>query len=841
MYTKLIFNFARLTKSSMPKSFIHPVFILFLITGKLFSQNPKKILHTKFTTEKIIIDGKFEEASWKNAEIATNFLMTNPDNGKPEKTERKSEVKVIYTNEALYIAAILSDNEPSKIGKELTLRDNFVTADHFGVQINGYNDGQQEFRFFVSASGVQMDCVYTESNGEDFSWNAIWDSKTAINDTGWVIEMKIPYAALRFPSDAKQTWGINFYREIIRDRQQFTWNLINNNINNEANQAGILEGIENIKTPTRLFFIPYSSQYFNANDKQKTTGEFKGGLDIKYGINDAFTLDAILIPDFGQTAFDRVELNLGPFEQQFSENRPFFTEGTELFNIGNLVYSRRIGGNPSLSSELNTNEVYVENQSIVNLLNALKISGRTKSGLGVGVLNAVTNKTVDEIRNTVTGETRRVTTEPIANYNVFVLDQRFRQNSSISLINTNVMRNGDFRDANVTALVYDLNTKSNSFKLSGDYKYSYVNDFQSLENKEGYNTSINCAKTKGKYRYSVGSQYVSDDWDNNDLGINFQSHYQSYYGNASYRILNPTKNFNSFGVFLNAYSEFDNRTTRIQGANISLQSNFTSKKNDFYNFGMNSRPMEIYDFYEPRSTNNERFLTIPSSFNSFFYFSSNYNRKFALDINPSIGFVNEKGRMSYNLFISPRYRFNDHFSLIYSFSYNVQKNNIGYVDQDASLNEIYIGRRDRTTYSNSLTSKYTINDVMNINLSIRHYLSYAEYNRYYKLLDDGSLQTDPTYITNNDINFATWNLDLSYSWWFAPGSQISILYRNNSFTSQFGSTIEKGYLENLNATLNNSVLDHIFSISIRYFIDYNSVKNAKITKTFTKPKDRIHF
>ena len=158
--------------------------------------------------------------------------MNNPDNGKPEKPERKSEVKVIYTNEALYIAASLYDNEPLKIGKELTLRDNFVTADHFGVQLNGYNDGQQEFRFFVSAAGVQMDCVYTENNGEDFSWDAIWDSQTAITETGWVVEMKIPYAALRFPTDIKQTWGLNFYREIIRDRQQFSWNLINNNINN---------------------------------------------------------------------------------------------------------------------------------------------------------------------------------------------------------------------------------------------------------------------------------------------------------------------------------------------------------------------------------------------------------------------------------------------------------------------------------------------------------------------------------------------------------------------------------------------------------------------------------
>lgn len=830
----------------MPKYSIYSICIVFLITGTLFSQNPKKTLHTKFTSEKIVIDGKFDEASWKDAEIATDFLMTNPDNGKPEKSERKSEVKIIYTNEALYIAATLSDNEPSKIGKELALRDNFVTADHFGVLINGYNDGQQEFRFFVSAAGVQMDCVYTENNGEDFSWNAIWDSKTTITEKGWVIEMKIPYAALRFPSDAKQTWGINFYREIIRDRQQFTWNLINNNINNEANQAGILEGIENIKTPTRLFFIPYSSQYINANDSQKRTGEFKGGLDIKYGINDAFTLDAILVPDFGQTAFDRVELNLGPFEQQFSENRPFFTEGTELFNKGDLVYSRRIGGEPSISYSLLNAALPAgfeisEYPEKVNLLNALKVSGRTKKGLGIGVLNAITEKTFAKIRNTTTGESYEGVIEPLANYNVFVLDQRFRKNSSISFVNTNVMRNGDFRDANVSALIFDLNTKKNTYNLNGDFKYSYINEIQDLTDRKGYNSSANFAETSGKYRYSFGCQYVSEDWDNNDLGINFQSHYQSYYGNASYRILNPTKIFNTFGVYFNAYSEFDNRTTRIQGANLSLQSNFTSKKNDFFNFGINIRPVTIYDFYEPRSDNNERFLAIPKSFNSFFYFSSNYNRKFALDFNPSIGFVDEKGRMGYNFFLSPRYRFNDHISLIYSFSYNVQKNNIGYVDDDTSLNEIYMGRRDRTTFSNSLTSKYTINEVMNINLSVRHYLSYAEYNRYYTLLDDGSLQINPIYTTNNDISFSTWNLDLSYSWWFAPGSQISILYRNNSFISEFGTTLEKNYLDNLKSNLTDSVLDHIFSISIRYFIDYNSLKNSSLSKTFTKPKEKIHF
>jgi hypothetical protein len=799
-------------------------FIFFTVTFFGFSQTQKKTLQTKFSEEKIVIDGKFDEPVWQNTPIATDFIMIAPDNGKPEAKERRSEVKVIYNNDAIYIAASLFDNEPTKIRKELTTRDNFATADHFGVYLNGYNDGQQEFRFFVSAAGVQIDVLYTDSNGEDATWNAIWDSHVELTKFGWTVEMKIPYAALRFSSEEKQTWGLNFYREVIRDRFQYTWNLIDNKIGSEANQAGILAGIENIKTPTRLFLIPYSSFYLNANDGLKTKGEFKGGLDVKYGINDAFTLDAILVPDFGQTAFDRVELNLGPFEQQFSENRPFFTEGTELFSKGNLVYSRRIGGNPSIYPELNSDEEVTKYPSNVNLLNALKISGRTKSGLGVGILNAITKKTFADIRNKITNETRQEVIEPLANFNIFVLDQRFRKNSSVSFINTNVTRNGNFRDANVSALVFDLNTKKNTYNMNGDFKYSYINEFQNLEDKKGINTSFNIQETSEKYRYGIGGQYVSNDFDNNDLGINFQTHYHALYGNASYRILKSTKIFNSFGIFTNLYSEFDNRTGRIQAANINLNINTTSKKNDYYGFGANSRPLKISDFYEPRSINEIRYLTIPRSINTWFYFSSNYNRKFAIDLNPSFGVVNEDGRRNYGFYISPRYRFDDHFSLVYDFSYNVQKNNIGYVDEDNTLNEIYIGRRERTTFSNSISGKYTINDVMNLNLSVRHYVSNAAYDKYYTLQNDGSLLENSSYTTNNDRNFSTWNLDLSYSWWFAPGSQISILYRNSSFARQFGTSIDKDYLNNLKINLNDKTLDHILSVSIRYFIDYNSLK-----------------
>ena len=475
--------------------FMKKIILLCLIFICATTYSQKKSLKTVPISGNLIIDGNLDEPNWKTAFAANNFYMFAPDNGKLISQEKETDVKILYDNEAIYIGATLYDDEPNKILKEITQRDDQGTSDNFGVFINGFNDGQQDFRFFCTASGTQMDCLATDLNGEDFSWDAIWTSKTRINDCGWVVEMKIPYAALRFSNNKIQTWGINFVRDIKRENSIYTWTNIDNKIGNIIQQAGILEGIENIKTPTRLFFMPYSSFYLNANGAQKTLGTFKGGMDIKYGINDAFTLDAILIPDFGQTKYDDKILNLGPFEQQFNENRAFFTEGTDLFNKGNLLYSRRIGASPSIYPTTASNEEIIDNPSSVNLINALKVSGRTKNGLGIGFLNAVTEITTAKIRNNDNQSIRSEIVEPLTNYNVLVLDQRFRKNSSVSFVNTNVTRNGSFRDANVSALVWDLNTKKNTYNLSGDFKYSYVNDITA---KKGIYSSLNIGETSGQ-------------------------------------------------------------------------------------------------------------------------------------------------------------------------------------------------------------------------------------------------------------------------------------------------------------------------------------------------------
>ncbi len=797
-----------------------PYILLFCIClFHAISYGQKKTLHA-VASGAITIDGKFDEPIWEYAPIAKDFVMFSPDNGKPISENKKTEVQVVYNDDAIYIAAKMYDDEPNKIRKEITQRDIFGTADHFGVFINGFNDSQQDFRFFVSASGVQIDCIFTNSDGEDFTWDAIWDSKVVMTDYGWAVEMKIPYAALRFTKDEKQTWGINFYREIRNARQAYTWNFIDSKINNDSAQSGILDGIDNIKTPTRLFLIPYSSFYLNANTEQKTRGEIKGGLDVKYGITDAFTLDAILVPDFGQTKFDNVELYLGPFEQQFSENRPFFTEGTDLFSKGDLVYTRRIGKAPGIT--VGADETVEDYPNSIKLINALKVSGRTKSGLGIGVLNAVTENTSALVRNTTSNTTRLATVQPITNYNAIVLDQRFRKNSSVSFVNTNVTRDGSFRDANVSAIGFDLNTKENTYNLQGDFKYSYINENTGIADKKGFNTSLGFGETSGKYRYSIKGKYVSKDFDNNDLGINFLTHYHSLYGDGSYRILNPTKHYNTFLAITNMYAEFENQTGKLQAYNTNISINSNDKVNDYYAYGIRSRPLKTYDFYEALSADDSKYLAVPANADFWFYYSSNYNAKFAVDFNPTATIFNEKGRITYGFLISPRYRFNDHFSLIYQFNFARQNKNVGNTFSTENGDYLF-ARRDIISYSNTLQGKYALNNKMSLNLSVRHYWSYVNNHDYLNLQNDGTVTANTTNLQDLDQNLNLWNFDLSYNWWFAPGSQVSVLYRNSSFL--YERQFSRNYDTNFTKAIDNENLNHIFSISVRYFIDYNSLKH----------------
>ncbi|MFT7499343.1 MAG: hypothetical protein ACI8QP_001946, partial [Porticoccaceae bacterium] len=397
------------------------IFCFSLINAQ--DQTNRKTITTTRVSKAPKIDGNLNDKAWKGAEVMTDFIEMRPDNGKQAHADYKTEVKVVYDDKGVYISAVLFYPDVNNIPMQYASRDNFGQVDFFSVIINPNDDGQNGFEFIVQSTGNQADAKISNGN-EDFNWSAVWESNVKTTDKGLNIEMTIPYRALRFSNQPTQSWGFNFHRKLENLNSQYTWNHIDNTVGSWTQYDGLVKGFENLKPPTRLSFYPYASITSDTNDGV-TENDWSLGMDVKYGLSENFTLDATLIPDFSQAGFDDVQLNLGPFEQQFSEQRQFFTEGTDLFSKGRLFYSRRVGGSPiGALEDIDENiEEYTDYPRKVTMLNAVKISGRTKSGLGIGFFNAITEETKATVRNTDTEQTREVITNPLSNYNILVLDQ----------------------------------------------------------------------------------------------------------------------------------------------------------------------------------------------------------------------------------------------------------------------------------------------------------------------------------------------------------------------------------------------------------------------------------
>lgn len=805
---------------------------LFLVTALTFltlfqvTAQDKKAYTIARTEKAPKIDGVLDDAVWNTAEIATDFVQFKPTVGKTMPENKRTEVKMTYDDSGIYIAAYLYD-DPNDMMKQFTQRDDFGQSDFFGVIFNPNNDAQNNTEFFVFSSGTQADATESPGNGEDFGWNAVWESATTTVEDGWIVEMKIPYRALRFTQQENPTWGIQFHRHYRNTREQNTWNAVD--ITSGAPIGffnGELKGLTSLEPLTRLSFYPFASAIVDNFDGE-TISNFNAGLDIKYGITENFTLDATLIPDFSQVGFDDVQLNLGPFEQTFSEQRQFFTEGVDLFRKGNLFFSRRIGSAPVGSPNLNENEIIDGDfPDKTSLLNAIKVSGRTKNGLGVGFFNAVTEKTNVDIIDTVTGEKRSETVEPLTNYNIMVVDQQFNKNSSVTLINTNVTRNGSgFRDANVTGLLFDLKNKKNTYGATADVKMSNIN----LENgtQTGISTSLSLGKNSGKYRWSAYHELADKDYDINDIGLIFRNNYSNVGANFSYQIFEPTETLNNFSI--SAWTNYNSlyQPGTFTGYNFGGSIFAVGKKSLMaYGGNFNIQPGKQFDYFGPRVDN--RFFITEDWLNTSAFISTNYNKKYAIDVNLGYETLFEDERSYENVFFSiePRVKFNENFIVIYSFNWDQELRERGWIDFIGD--DIIYGQRDQVTITNSISGSYNFNALNSLTLSFRNFWSAVQYeNDIYALSENGRLNRDNNYtkddIDDPDVNFSTWNLNLTYSWQFGPGSFLTAQYRNRIFNinndgkQTFGSSISD-LLEQPNG--------NTFSLKMVYFLDYNDIKKV---------------
>ncbi len=799
--------------------YILSLLLLLLSTSTFFSQEKKEIEANRISNPPKI-DGVLDDDIWKSISGVSDFKMFEPGNEGLISQEYQTIIKMAYDDNAIYIAAYMFDPNSNKILRQLSQRDDvFVQADLFYIALNTLNDGINETRFYVTSAGTIGDSKSSQ-NEEDFNYNVVFDCKTSIDNKGWYAEYKIPYNALRFPEIEIQDWSVNFYRELKNKNETHSWNFIDNKKGNEKLYNGLIKGIKDINPPVRLTFYPFA-QGLVSNLDSDTETNITAGLDLKYGISDSFTLDLTLVPDFGQTAFDEVRLNLGPFEQTFDENRAFFTEGVELFNKGEIFFSRRIGGPPSGTIEdLNTNEDIIESPSNVNILNAIKISGRTKKGLGIGFLNSITERTYATIRDTVSGTTRKSIIEPISNYNVFVLDQVFSGNSSISLINTNVLRDGiDFRDANVTAGVFSIADKENRFRTSGRAIFSNVNEGEGF--KTGFQSEFDIFRTEGNLRYRVGHDFANTTLDINDLGVNFRNNYNNFVAGVSYEIFEPSKLFNKYEISLTARHRRLYKPDVQTGNNLSLDSFFFTANR--FAFGLDADlNSERKDYFEPR-IDGKYFIYAPN-FRVSTWISTDFRKKFAFDLRGGIRNFIDDEQYNYKIGFTPRYRVSNHFILIWESELYTSKNNKGYIDDNGI--DVYFGQRDILNLENSLQASYNFDPYKAIDLRFRNFWGTADYNDnlFFLLNQNGTLSQFDYDISeyNPNRNFNIWNIDLSFRWRFAPGSELTFLYRNQIFNEDNLSDINFG--DSLDNLFEQSA-QHTLSIRVTYFLDYNNFKN----------------
>jgi hypothetical protein len=809
------------------------LFLLLLISFDGFGQ---KQLQAQFTTEKMSIDGILNESSWSSDAILSPFIQIKPEPGKPSKS--LTRVQLLYDQDAVYFGFFCQD-PPDSISNVLSLRDDYnPNCDIIGIFLDTYNDNQNGFYFGLTSRGVQLDAKIAANDYND-RLNLVWHSAVQIVENGWIAEIRIPYSALRFPQKEVQDWGVNFGRQIARNREEASWVAVNPDLENMLLESGDITNIKNISPPLRLALIPYVSAYAdevrNEDGSKSLLRSFNGGMDIKYGVNEAFTLDLTLVPDFGQVVFDQQVLNLTPFEVQFNENRQFFTEGMELFNKAGIFYSRRIGiqAPNKVTQTLLKEDEYLENvPGSSQLYNASKLSGRNSNGLGIGVFNAVNAEQIATAVSTIDASKREVLISPLTNYNVLVFDQNLKNNSSITFTNTNVWRSGSFYDANVSAFNFNLNTKDNNYNINGKGILSAQLD---QEATLGHNLNLNIQKQRGSFIAGLGYLEESDTYDPNDLGFNYNNNRRVFEASASYRDFTPKwKKLMKWSINANVFQAYLYEPNTFTSNMATLNFFTVSKKFNACGFSGGGNLQESKDYFEARTWG--KVFTSPQFVFLNAWYSSNYQRKFAIDFGGNITeyLAHPWKQYAYNL--NPRIRLSDAIFLIYSFEKELQFNSIGYAIPFASPAQTYsgilFGQRNRNTTIQAISFDYILTNRMSLSLRLRHYRSTLTYQHFSLLQEDGSLELLEGFngLTSEgksayDINYNAFTIDLVYRWVFFPGSELNIVWKNSVFASN--EQVNAAYWQDLSYTLQTGALNS-FSMKLIYWLDAQQLKKDQV-------------
>lgn len=581
------------------------VTVLSLLLLQVLAHGQSRTYETKRINGEIpVIDGLLLEKFWSEANWDDNFIQSEPyDSAAPM---FQTTFAILYDDDNLYVAIRSYDDDPSKIERRLSRRDD-MDGDLVFFSVDSYYDKATAFEFGVNAAGTKVDMHVANDSDDDVTWDPVWYVKTSVDSLGWVAEMRVPYTQIRFPDVPEHTWGIQVSRWNFRAGEFSMWNFISRASGVWVSGFGKMTGIRNIKPKKEVELMPYAMIKVDSYEKEEGNPYAPGlefgwmaGLDGKIALTNDITLNLTVNPDFGQVEADPSEVNLTAFETFFEEKRPFFIEGSNIFDypIGrgggdmsrdNLFYSRRVGRYPHYTPSTADSQ-YVDMPEATRILGAMKLSGKTRKGWSIGVMESLTN--AEKAKITREGDEEKITVEPMTNYINTRFQKDFNQGiTSVGGIFTAVNRfindsTLEFLPASAYTAGFDYLRyfRDRSMSLSFKEVISYVNgseesitDLQSspqhyyqrpdathlevdstLTSIFGHGGTLNFAKFGGnRWHYGGWVTYRSPGLELNDIGYLREVDNIQQVLWLEYQIVDPFSIFNKFWAGASQYLVWD--------------------------------------------------------------------------------------------------------------------------------------------------------------------------------------------------------------------------------------------------------------------------------------------
>ncbi len=746
--------------------------------------SPRSIRAVRISTP-LRIDGILDESEWLSAAPSGDLIQRDPQEGTP--ASERTEIRVLYDAEALYVGFHFYDRDPAAIVSRLTRRDDLIESDYGSLLIDSYHDHQSGYEFTFNAAGVKTDVLmYDDDTKEDASWDPVWDVQTHIVADGWTAEVKIPFRILRYQSKESdslgQTWGINFLRYISRNQETDRWAFTPKSETGVISRFGHLTGLKDLPDPGQIELLPFMVNKQHWEPASGPLGKRQhyavdAGLDLRYGLSKSFTLDATVNPDFGQVEADPAVLNLSTFETFYPEKRPFFIDGTQIIHFSTfggdfgpgMFYSRRIGRAISpgeLSIPPGGRITEIPDQTTI--LGAAKLSGRTDGGLSIGLLEAVTKEEKGTVVDSLGNASDQVV-EPFAEYNIFRLRQEVMGNSYVGMIVTSTAKE---HRAPAFTNGYDWNLKfsQSTYSLVGFLALSHAQDGAGAR-ISGSAGKMAFAKIAGEHwLWSASGDYTTNHYNIDDVGFFFSPDDIGHFFTLTYKEDVPASVVRNYSLD----ASFHERWT-FEGANIARDTHVDANLLFVNYWNLSGSFSTNGGIYNHRETRGNGLYAKPVSLSQSMNLSTDGRNNVIVALSQNSSWDHHGGRqLAAGASVALRPLSWVQFTLVSQYA---RTRNIEAWIENAGPDAVF-GDRSTDEYNFTLRSTVTFTRELTLQYYAQIFLAKGYYEHYRRLVGVNDFVVVPPApdLVGSDFNGQSLNSNLVLRWEYLPGSTLFLVW-----------------------------------------------------------------